>query len=294
MRFQIHFRGAAVFVHTDSTVTEVLFPNAETRIPPDGTKEKLFDPETGKLRLATCMRHADRTPAPQHIAGALLVRRSHSDTYRKLIGRQVRPEGEGNGPVMQGDFAHKIPALRNVIHEAHGLELLPPEDRVNAARVGTRFLLRGGNIYPELETEEKWILDSKFGTPAPEQFYHIGARWEVEVDGDRPSFTLAVNDLTGGLAEAPIVLDEETSEVYFYNYDVGMPTVAELNAPLGDTEAKEELVDHDFKWIYTLIDRDRNFTTWQAFLRGKPFPAPRLPGGPLIPVSTCFPTLWPA
>ena len=115
-----------------------------------------------------------------------------------------------------------------------------------------------------------------------------------------------VLDQHGALVlERTVTLRPSSSfSAHIYNFDNGLPTVDELNKAT-TVECKGRLSDHDFKWIYALMNRHSGFPKWQDWLDGEEFPTPWAScrhlkkvvhdGGNLsirlLPVSTCFQTV---
>ena len=296
MKFTIHFRGVAVFVAKGGgKVTEVLFPNAERKSPPDGDAGKKTT--KGKI-IGKDMKHADDTEAPQHFAGALVVGPGVTRTYRKLNGRLVRRDVSGAGASPVTGFFEKVPPLANVITETDStLKLMNRENPANYGRMATRFKLDKGDIAAGKESQTEWTLSGGIHTNEKPITGHfaIGATWTVESEDP---LIFRVHNLDDTEAEQPIVLSRETDTVYFYNFDSGLPSDDEL------TEEEDPpgvgRVDNDFKWSYALFDKKQ--PKWQDWLKTKAFPTPQtLPPESeelrpddfrLIPVSTCFQLVW--
>lgn len=288
MEYTIHFRGVAVFVRSDDTITEVLFPNAETSTPPEGTKHPVTDPDDGTV-LTEYMLHADGTPAPKHYAGALIIGPNAERTYRKLFRRAVRI-GDGGGARITGALRRELPPLVDVIDvPEYALRLLEAGQRSDPARVATRISLEG-TIFSEHQSTLKWgLYGGRRGGSIDDNRFFAGAK--VIFNAPDP-FDILVTDLTGQTgADETIRLDRNHREVYFYHFDSALPTVDQLTKP--DHADPDFDVDHDFKWVYALLNRvNPDMDTWVKWLDGDKFPAPvRAPT--LVPVSTCFPTVWP-
>jgi hypothetical protein len=288
MDFKIHFRGAGVFwARQRDNVTEVLFPNAETKAPPDG--------EPGKKRpngkpLGKGMKHADKSEANLHFAGALIVGPGKTATYRKLAGRLVTRNKGTSGAKPNGDFFQDLAPLADVITEADSkLKLVAAADPTYADRVATRFEIDSGDMEAKPASKENWLLDGGDHGKSVTRHFALGVTWIVAADTSVTFELLTLDRKPTG--EQPIVLDADHPEVYFYNFDLGLPTLEDLTTeenPFADTKD-----DDDFKWSYALFDHPGTAKKkpWQDWLKGKKFPAPSLVG-PLIPVSTCFQIVW--
>ena len=312
MPFTIHFRGVSVFASKADRIMEVLFPNAETRLPPEGTIEKLYDSD-GTV-IAELMRHVDRSPARKHYAGAVIVRKQGETNYRKLLGCEVSVATGNGGAQAQGNLLKDPPPLVDVITDpSYKLRLLDVGQRVNPDYVTTRFILDGGKAFAEHHAMADWELDGgKRGKKIGPKRFAAGVKWEIAVPGPKPKLELHVKSLDGNDSFESIVLTDERDTVYFYNFDSALPTVKQLTDP--EVVDKDYAVDHDFKWVYKLLAHKK--PTWKDWLDNgsgglDKFPAPRRldkAAGteetkgtegtkrtvePLIPVSTCFQTIWP-
>lgn len=288
MEYTIHFRGVAVFTAKADRVPEVLFPNAETSPPPEGSTKKIQG-DDGSV-IAELMMHADNTPAPKHFAGALIVGPKGERTYRKLLHRHVTI-GDGDGAELKGALRKELPPLVDVITDAtYALRLLDRGERSDRTRVATRFSLNTGRISSDHQSNLLWTIGGgKPPVPSDGKQYFVGAKVKIQ-GGD--TFEITVTDFTGETdADETIRLDKDHSTVFFYNFDSAMPTIGELTKPDHHSDFK---IDHDFKWIYRLFNRvNPELDTWVKWLNGEKFPAPARASVDLIPVSTCFETVWP-
>jgi hypothetical protein len=288
MDIEIHFRGVAVFVANSSRAMEVLFPNA-LRKPPDGWEnEEIFDPKDtppeGRRRysLMNLMRHADRSPAIPHFAGALIIGADGNSTYRNLSGRRVQIGDANGGTETSPDFHSRVPSLKYAIAAKPELTILDETERDNPDEVATRVLLDGGLLIPTEDAKGEWRFGPIEGTFAVETVWRFENLDAVQLDITRmgsPRFT-----------EAPIILrktGDNADRAYFYNFDRGLPTEDELTRP---PQAKEDQVDNDLKWVYRLFKKEQS--TWQDWLNHDEFPAP-ICTTPLSPVFTCFHVIWP-
>jgi hypothetical protein len=299
MDFTIHFRGVAMLVAKGETsVTEILFPNAETEPPPNGDPGDLK--ADGRI-VGRNMKHADGSAANPHFAGAMIVGPGLERTYRKLAGRIVKPVGtSGSPPTPPSDFFEQIPPLAKVITNAGSrLKLLDPTLTANHKRIATRFILDTGNIAPVMPgSNGTWLLAGGLHGPSVKtRQFSLGATWTVTAD---EPLRFDVLGLDGNpIGDKRIELDADHREVYFFNLDVGLPTDGDLaEETLPSTPG---LVDDDFKWVYALLDGPSGPIDWKIWLRSARFPAPQLVGLPeskgkphmlLIPVSTCFESVW--
>jgi hypothetical protein len=306
MPITISFRGVGIYVRetgNDSTVVEVLFPNAEQDGPPNA--------EIGDDGFP---RHADNTRATDHFAGVLIPRTTGNE-YRKLLGRRV--EFPRAGPTtIDGKFAGHFPSVTEATNgSGFGLTLIKEAEReVFPWRAATRILLSGGTLTPKPSFAVDFNIDghhAKGGTPIATKQYSTGGVWTS--DKGVESIELAVSTFPKpgqpSVAEPLIKLDSAASTAHFYNFDNGLPSLEDLDKSALKLKCKGRLTDHDFKWIYKLMDFAPPFTTWQEWLKGEEFPAPwapcaqlsptgpgkSTPGVPtnrlLVPISTCFGTV---
>ncbi|HUQ81402.1 MAG TPA: hypothetical protein VM076_09705 [Gemmatimonadaceae bacterium] len=287
MEFTIHFRGVAVFATSGDHVTEVFFPNAETSLPPDGKKETIRNKKDEPI--AEMMFHADGSPAPKHYAGALIVGSGGDRTYRKLLDRHVN-FGEGDGAKVKGALRTQLPPLSDAIaKDKYEIRLLDAGERSDATRVATRITLAGGCISADQQSTLLWEIPGKSGLHVPPSRFFVGATLRIKSDAP---IEIEVTDLSGKKdPDGPIKLNAN-QRMFFYNFDSGLPTEADLTKP--DHKSDFE-VDHDFKWVYQVFNRvSPDLDTWGKWLDDdKLFPAPTLAQKRLIPVSTCFATIWP-
>jgi hypothetical protein len=294
MMFTIHFRGVAVFASKGDKVTEVIFPNAETvDSPPEGRREKVKD-ANGNV-ITEVMFHADGTPAPRHFAGALIIGRNQVSTYRKLLHRRIEI-GTGSGAQIKGALKKEIPPLYDVItHPDYKLSLPNEPGRRDPKRVATRIMLYTGDIHAEQQSNANWVINggNAGGITTPERYF-AGAR--LMIDSADPTLRIQVKTLEGvTIPDEAIELNQDQREMYLYNFDAGVPSEGDLTNP--EQHDPDYNVDHDFKWVYQVLDRVAK-PTWKDWLGGGAFPCPvRIPTGGfsmmLIPVSTCYETVWP-
>jgi hypothetical protein len=163
----IHFIGVSVFVVSkNDEVDEILFPNAQTRFPPDHTMQ------------GTSMRHADRSRANRHYAGAIVLDAQDQIVERqRLIGREVTFPSRSPTKI-DGNFRDAFPSLRDATRN-RPIELLSDDDR-KTSRVATRIKLRGGNPISATIPDHGF----RFGMPVlsepnplRERFYATVATW---------------------------------------------------------------------------------------------------------------------
>jgi hypothetical protein len=295
MPITIFFRGVGIYVRgSDTTVVEILFPNAEEGSPPNG--------EIGDDGLP---RHADNTRSTSHFAGVLIPRPTGAE-YRKLLGRRV--QFPGSIPTVIGsDFPNHYPSLPEMTGgDGFGLTLLPEADREKPqGRVATRIKLFGGNLtWSTPASGLDFNIDghhAKGHAASKKRRYSTAGVWTS--DGEDPiQLDVSVFSASGKhqITELPIRLDVTAPVAYFYNFDNALPTEDDLRKDETDIRCKGRLTDHDFKWIYKLMDfANPPFKTWQEWLQGEEFPTPWTPcpagGGnkvsTLLPVSTCFQTV---
>jgi hypothetical protein len=290
MAITVHFRGVGVFVTNGLTVTELLFPNADSRHPPD--HETLPNGQIG---------HADKSAAKKHFAGVLTVDVAGQERNRALIGRRVTFPGN-TATRIDASFRKKLPPLdRCTDSPGHKLRLLPEEER-KGDRVASRILLAGGQLVahdPGLTIE--FDMDGHFGPAARGRRYAYDVEWTT----NDAAVSLEVETFDGR-PESPIELSGAVPEAYFYCFDDNSPSKRDLTKLDPTKCTNPPVTDHDFKWIYQLLDRENsNHRRWQDWLQGSDFPAPRTDcvergalaaaragEAGLIPVSTCYSTAW--
>jgi hypothetical protein len=288
MAITVHFRGVGVFVTDGPTVTEVLFPNAESRRPPDHVTRP-----DGKIG------HADGSKAKDHFAGVLTISATGHERNHRLLGRRVTFPADGPTGI-DASFRRKLPPLqRCTTSPGFTLRLLPQDER-QSDRVASQILLSGGELAaldPNLSIE--FEMDGHHAPPAPRQRYAYDVVWTTRAE----SVTLEVETFDGH-PEQSIELNANTPEAFFYCFDHPNPRKYDLIKLEPGKCSFPPVTDHDFKWIYQLLDReDSNHRTWQDWLGSDQFPAPRtdcverpapaaLRDAGLIPVSTCYSTAF--
>ena len=196
---------------------------------------------------------------------------------------------------MPGPFHKELPPLEDAITvPKFALELLGENERSDPKRVATRLTLNTGDISKAHQAESTWEIDGgKHGGKVQGQRFFAGATLVIKRASS--PFEIKVTDFTGQPDE-PIRLDKKHKEVFFFNFDTGVPSIDELTKP--DHDDPDFGIDHDFKWVYHLLNRvDPTMNSWIKWLDTEPFPAPVrvFSGNPemdLIPVSTCFETVW--
>ena len=89
---------------------------------------------------------------------------------------------------------------------------------------------------------------------------------------------------------------DNSPELYFTRNAVDGGDFAELKVGMmvQVTRATEEGPMGPQASSVRLLDRGSEFPTWESWLGGHKFPVPVRDSGPLIPVSSCFPTTFPA
>ena len=134
-------------------------------------------------------------------------------------------------------------------------------------------------------------------TPILPKQYSPSVTWTAKDENDVQVEIHKVLDKQGTLVlERTVTLRPASSfSAHIYNFDNGLPTVDELKKET-TVECKGRLSDHDFKWIYALMNRHPGFPKWQDWLDGEEFPTPwascrQLKSIKLLPVSTCFQTV---
>jgi len=304
MAITIVFRGVGVYVRSGLTVVELLFPNAEELPPPNN--------ETGDDGLP---RHADNTRATNHFAG-VLIPGDNGDEYRKLLGRLIVFPGTAPTEIDQ-DFPTHFPPLREVTNGGQfGLRLLPDAARQTPqGRVATRIKFSGGQLTPAEASGVPFNIDghhSEGGVAIRQQMYSTGAVWTLDAVDELALDVFEFSDSGPPVRERQIQLKASTSthaSAYFYNFDNGLPTKDDLGKNETTADCKGRLSDHDFKWVYQLMDfANPPFKTWQNWLQGEEFPTPWTPCSGLkvpasdaksnsqddillLPISTCFETV---
>jgi len=267
------------------SVAEVLFPNAE-----GDTADKTDDDEGFPC-------HADKSRATHHSAG-LLIPGPDRDEYYRLSGVEVTFLLSGPATI-DATFAEQFPSL-SAATSGSGFELRLLADRTPGGRVATRILPTGGHLAPiqPSDDEPAFGIDghhAKDGKAIPPKKYSPGAKWTPTAP-DIESVEILLTDVTRPASEpVAITLGLDRPKAFFYNFDIGLPTEDELLKEKFQAPCKGRRTDHDFKWLYGLMDRTNpNFKQWSEWLgAGRAFPAPVAPCPltTLVPVSTCFQTV---
>ena len=298
MAIEIYFRGVAMFVcgPGNKTVAKVLLPNAEQ------------DPIDKKTDRNGGVAHADNTRAIRHFAG-LLIPRPDGDEYRRLRGLDVKfvvDNDDGDATIDEG-FITQIPSIKRATNgEGFELALLPSKEETPSARgrVITRIRALGGHLSaldpgeaPRFSIDGHHAKDKK---DIPPQQYAPAVVWRPRTAAK--SVTIALADPSEPDSDPiRITLDEKRPTAFFYNFEHGLPTKAQLEHQGFDTPCNGHLVDHDFKWLYKLMDRTNeelhDWPRWLSRFGGvfHDFPAPKSPchevNIALPSVSTCFQTV---
>lgn len=281
MAITIFFRGAALFVaRGGGPVTDVLFPSAENRFPPEGEPNEI---DQGSGVALGVMKHADGTPAVRHYAGALLLGPGPTATYRKLAKRHVQQSGTGTGATP--NIISTIPPIAKATKKTK-IELRDPADPSNAEFIATRFTIHTGEMNPHSPSGFNWTLDGgKHGDKVQLNNCPLAVAWTFPASVTEVQFD--ITNLDGSpTGESPIVLNAQQPTAYFYHFDNALPTVQELTT---EDTPKKKAIDHDFKWMYELF-QPASGQKWKKWLDNGKFPAPQVDA--LVPVSTCFPGLW--
>jgi len=292
MAIEIVFRGVAMFVcgRGNTTVTKVLFPNAEGK-PDEGTKD------------TDGFKHADKTRATPHYAG-LLIPRPDGDEYHKLLGVDVNFISTGDA-IVDGTFIDSFPSLKKATNrEGYELELLPldKEEPSVDGRVATRIKPLGGRLTALEKIQAPFSIDghhTKDDEDIPGRPYSPGAKWTPV--GTLPSLDIVLTDRTAQHKPPKTITLGRDSKAFFYNFENGIPTQAQLEHVDHDPPCEGHLIDHDWKWLYGLMARKNttdhpNWPEWLKsgrFHRRHEFPAPkaRCEDMRLVSVSTCFQTV---
>jgi len=292
--FKVHFRGIAMYVANSKPnfITEVVFPRAD-KAPPDGEDDGIAELPPNKYHpkpyMGRKMKHADGSDAMAHFAGALIVTPGQEDDRRVLTGCAVeRANSSGKGARMDTKFLQNVPSLDHIIlDQKKKLKLL--HDTKEPSRVATRFLIDGGKEDAMTAVSPAgggWQFTQPNGHTSKPVDYCLEVLWTIKAPAPLTFNVTNLKGQTGGTL-TPITLQDENTEVYFYNFDYEEPTVDDLlrvdDAELGD-------VDHDFKWLYKVMDKEN--VTWPAWLERTAFPAPELVTPPMVSVSTCFDAVW--
>jgi hypothetical protein len=265
------FRGVMLFCsqgHGDDTILrEVILPDCEDRIPPFGSKH------------GDQFYHLDDTRAVPHYAGILVATKKEQAKYYQIRGVDVTIGDVAADPPKIGE---KIKGFANTGDIKENGDLLEVDWD---ARRSSRITLGAGPS------------DNDHVKAKQPRYY----KFKVKNQGNlHNSLTLTypndakIKTSSNEFPEIPVPAD---ATVYIYNFDDPEPTVKELEGEKPTT--KPFIIDHDFKWIYSILKptREIELDEWaEGYL-----PAPqwlrssanddefKILERRAITVSTCFP-----
>jgi hypothetical protein len=222
-----------------------------------------------------------------------------------LIGTRVRISAGGDGGAGMDPTFGEVTRLDRVVNgpdATRRLHLRPPTTPNYWQRVASVVTIEGGGIGSRSPSTVRWSIPKDFNDHDED-----GKRLPLEVVWTHPGATASVEiaDVGDG-GTTSITLDERRPRAIIYNFDVERPTLAQLHAehPCPDPTC----LDYDFNWLYQALVPPGG--AWDAWLRGRPLPAPStggVPGVPGVPgvgpkrtaraaraprVSTCFLGSW--
>ena len=244
MGVEIHFLGALLFVGRGNQLEHVLLPNGET------------DPDwVGGQPNKKLWTHPDGSTAKAHYAGLTVARQSQPrrPEFISLRDGCTVNIGSGGVPIAQR-WKDMIPDL-----SAHPLN---PTSNALASTVtlgGQAAVTRSG---PE---------ERRFGFKNKNQ-YVLG----LKVVFDAPTLTIVI----AGAGQPAIIDVAQDDYVAVYNYDYPYPSQEQLELRNELVCDGKQVIDHDFKWLYSLLDSGNDYSAPSASCV-----APKI----LTPfVSSCF------
>jgi hypothetical protein len=256
MAISVFFRGPSLFVLGTGVINEVLLPDGKRTIFNGGVKDK----------------HPDNSNAKKHHAGLLVLTADGGIALRKSLYRKrvtVRDPSDAGACTTETSFAKVVPlsALTNGPDASKHLKLLSPGPDY-WTRVAAAVHLEGGTIGSEEDSDLVFEFPKTHNpsAPGPQQIPLI-ARW-TPTGTEAEIVVESVNDddteLTIPLADGQVA--------WIYNFDSKEPFPADMGKPKKPCKKPGRLEDHDFKWLYQLLDPPGG--DWQKWLEKQPLPAP--------------------
>jgi len=289
MTIAVHFRGPSLFVTHGGKLDRVLIPDARKGVPD---------------------RHPDGDVAKRHYAGLLVLRGSGAEVGRFSLHGKIVTVSDGTAVSCDLDptFNRTVPLdeLANGPDPAKHLRLIRADTNDDYwERVAARIRIQGGTLSTVEPASKEFVFHfpKAFNPkPPPEQRIPLLTTWHTEA----PRARIEIRDVRGVAEPIDIALEPDES-AYIYNHDKPKPSEREMIGDRIPCKPKEPLVDHDFKWLYQLVDPPDG--DWAEWLGEEKLPAPLtecppLPKGaapsgtgadiaPKQPdVSTCFGGRW--
>ena len=212
----------------------------------------------------TGMRHLDDSRAILHYGGIHTPRHPSVGPYHPFRNKRITITG-ADDTAPSCDTLHMIPRLEREIWRVEPSHKRSEVIVRGASGVVTNYIASRHFVYLGIDDIHDRVT-FEFNTPV-----------RIEVEGQPPI------DLIGdGVA-------------YVYNFDERLPNEGDLNE--GDDTDEDIVVDHDFKWVYSLV-KPRNGKSRKAATGGF-LPAPvsttsattRKSMVTTIYISTCFPAV---
>jgi hypothetical protein len=267
MQITVSFRGVMLFRTqrgaSGDFLEDVLLPDCDGTRPPEGSG------------FAGGYLHLDGTRATPHYAGLLLAKGSGSATNISIRGAEVHIHDGGASNVHLGGSVASIADLASVTPPGSATRLVVRPSAV----VGARVRVSAGSMPTVHQVPSDY--DFAFGTIVP---LTLGFTLTF-------ASSITVDVTQSGVVTPPLKLSDG-DRLYVYNYDDPNPTEDQLTRQ--HATADPFVIDHDFKWLYALVQPQNGDTLakWAMGYLPAPFwPSPtRAPSGiRTISVSTCFP-----
>lgn len=290
MTNSVVFRGPGLFMQGEGTIDHVLLPDAR-----NGGK------------------HVDTSRAKSHHAGLLVqaadrsVRARYSLHDRRVVVRDI---GQGGACGFDASFGpERVVPLSRLTNGADASQWPKVIDEQNTpdfwARVAAKVTFDGGDVSGENPSKLVFHFptDHSGTDPGPRQVPLLAVWRPRSTQGVK----IEVKHRNGEVVETVALATGERA--WIFNYDKKVPDPKDMENPpdaCANNEPGSPLEDHDFKWLFRLLDPPQgNWAKWLKKGDGW-FPAPRsrCPGtaAPTSPpkakamspdVASCFFGSWP-
>jgi hypothetical protein len=205
--------------------------------------------------------HGDKSMATTHVIGLLVRRPNAADVHIPIAGKRVRivADGESERPTVTTSFLF-VPPLHTMTNPDGTPPAAQVRRRKDEAAVSVNIEMTGGSMLGELITHSGIELPVHLNPPMAVPLASMplwqssAASGRIEIDG------------------GPAIALDASVQAFIYNWDEASPSADELTKTI---ELPSIFQDHDFKWVYALLDPPANMT-WEEWLGSDPFlPAPR-------------------
>lgn len=260
MTIAVHFRGPTLFVTRGATLDRVLIPDGRRTIFKNGVPDK----------------HPDNDKTKRHYAGLLVLRGSGGEVGRfSLHGKLVTvSDGTAAACALDPSFNRTVPVheLTNGPDPARHLRLIRADDDDDYwERVAARVRLWGGTMRTvdpgPREFEFRFPATFNPRPPRPRRIPLL-TTWHTEA----PKVQIAIRDVRGIADPIEVALEPDES-AYIYNHDKPRPSEREMIGDRTPCKPGAELEDHDFRWLYQLLDPPKG--DWDDWLKGEKLPVPQ-------------------